>query len=84
MEVGEQKKTIQFKIDEIDEKINKEKSNKTTGVVLMIISIFFLWPILIVGIIIWSKANNEVDKLETEKKKLEWELFNLNLNENKA
>lgn len=68
-----------FQIMEIEDKIRKAESQKGTAVVLMIISIFCLWPLLIVGIIMYNNANKEINYLNEEKKRIMFEdYFNKN------
>lgn len=68
-----------FQIMEIEDKIRKAESRKGTAVVLMIISIFCLWPLLIVGIIMYNNANKEINYLNEEKKRIMFEnYFNKN------
>ena len=55
---------------EIEAEIKKAKSDKNTAIVLMVISIFFLWPLLIIGGIWYSSADNKLKSLEAEKNQL--------------
>lgn len=55
---------------EIEAEIEKAKSDKNTAIVLMVISIFFLWPLLIIGGIWYSSADNKLKSLEAEKNQL--------------
>lgn len=63
----------EYRLNEIEQEIKKEESNKKTGTVLMIISIFMLWPLFIVGIIIYSNANKKINWLNEEKQKIMFE-----------
>ena len=55
---------------EIEAEIKKAKSDKNTAIVLMVVSIFFLWPLLIIGGIWYSSADNKLKSLEAEKNQL--------------
>ena len=55
---------------EIEAEIKKAKSDKNTAIVLMVVSIFFLWPLLIIGGIWYSSADNKLKALEGEKNQL--------------
>ena len=55
---------------EIEAEIEKAKSDKNTAIVLMVVSIFFLWPLLIIGGIWYSSADNKLKSLEAEKNQL--------------
>lgn len=63
--------TNEQRIVEIDTEIEKQKSKRTIGIVLVIVSLFFLWPLMIVGIILWVQANKQINKLLDEKKQLQ-------------
>lgn len=52
---------------EIDRQISEAEGNKNTGIILMIVSLFMLWPLAIVGIVIYFNANSKIKRLETEK-----------------
>lgn len=65
----------EYRLKEIEQEIKNAESNKKTGTVLMIISIFMLWPLLIVGAIVYSNANSKINRLNEEKKQImfmEW------------
>ena len=52
---------------EIDRQISEAEGNKNTGTILMIVSLFMLWPLAIVGIVIYFNANSKIKRLKTEK-----------------
>ena len=62
-----------FLVIEIEEKIRKGEEKKKDAVVLMIISIFFLWPLMIVGAVMHDNACKEINKLNEEKKRIMFE-----------
>lgn len=68
---------LEFEIDQIDSEIKKAKESKNTGIVIMIVSIFFLWPLLIVGGIMYSNANNKEKELTSKKSRIEHEIYRL-------
>ena len=63
----------QMRLMEIEQEIKKAESSKSGGVVMMVVSIFFLWPLLIVGIIVYSNANKKINELNEEKKRIMFE-----------
>ena len=70
-------KDLEFEIEQIDSEINKARESKNTGIVLMIVSIFFLWPLLIVGGIMYSNANNKEKELTSKKSRINHEIYRL-------
>ena len=68
-------KLKQKRLFEIDQQIKKAEDDKKSAIFLMIISLFFLWPLLIVGIVIYYNANKKINELNIEKIKImsdEW------------
>ena len=63
----------EYRLKEIEQEIKKAEGNKTTGMVLMIVSIFMLWPLLIVGAIVYGNANSKINRLNEEKKQIMFE-----------
>ena len=53
-----------------EEDIKKAEGKKKTATILMIVSIFCLWPLLVVGIIMYISANNNINQLNEEKQKI--------------
>lgn len=76
-----QKFLLQQRLSEIETQLKSANSNKNTGIVLCIISIFMLWPLIIVGLIIYANANSKVKALEEEKRNIKWQLQNLSISE---
>lgn len=73
----------EYRLKEIEQEIKNAESSKTTGIVMMIVSIFMLWPLLIVGGIVYSNAKSKINRLNEEKKQimfLEWQNSNNNNN----
>lgn len=70
-------KANQWQLAQIDEKIKQAEGSRRNGVILMVISLFFLWPLLIVGIIIYHNANKEIERLNDEKKALMFNNWNV-------
>lgn len=62
-----------MRLMEIEQEIKKAESNKSGGIIMMVVSIFFLWPLLIVGIIVYNNANNKINELNEEKKRIMFE-----------
>lgn len=73
----------QMRLMEIEQEIKKAESSKSGGVVMMVVSIFFLWPLLIVGIIVYNNANNKINELNEEKKRIMFEDWVSKSNETK-
>ena len=57
----------ELRLAQIEKKIKKAEDQKSEAVILMIISFFFLWPLLIVGAISYSNANKKINRLNEEK-----------------
>lgn len=68
---------LEFEIDQINRDIKKAQEGKNTGIVLMIVSIFFLWPLLIVGGIMYSNNNNKEKELTSKRARLEHEIYRI-------
>ena len=66
-------KIKQIRLDEIANEIKKQENKRIIGIVLVIISIFCLWPLVIVGIILWVGANKKINELLDEKHKIQME-----------
>lgn len=62
---------IDIKINEINAEIQTKEGSKKTGIILMVVSVFMLWPLLIVGGIMYSNANNRIKALEQERNNLQ-------------
>lgn len=60
----------ELRLAEIETEIKKAESEKSNAVVLMVISLFFLWPLLIFGAILHDKAKKKIEALNEEKKKI--------------
>lgn len=60
----------ELRLAEIETEIKKAESEKSNAVVLMVISLFFLWPLLIFGAISYDKAKKKIEALNEEKKKI--------------
>lgn len=73
----------QMRLMEIEQEIKKAESNKSGGVVMMVVSIFFLWPLLIVGAIVYDNANKKINELNEEKKRIMFEDWISKSNETK-
>lgn len=73
----------QMRLMEIEQEIKKAESSKSGGVVMMVVSIFFLWPLLIVGIIVYNNANKKINELNEEKKRIMFEDWVSKSNETK-
>ena len=68
---------IDQKLFDIDSQIKQKEGNKKTAIVLMIVSIFLLWPLLIVGGIMYATANNSINALQSSKEQLMQQKFML-------
>lgn len=73
----------QMRLMEIEQEIKKAESSKSGGVVMMVVSIFCLWPLLIVGIIVYNNANKKINELNEEKKRIMFEDWVSKSNETK-
>lgn len=65
----------EYRLQEIEQEIKNAEGNKRIGMVLMIVSIFRLWPLLVVGAIVYGNANSKINRLNEEKKQImfmEW------------
>ena len=60
----------ELRLAEIETEIKKAESEKSNAVVLMVISLFFLWPLLIFGAVQHDKAKKKIEALNEEKKKI--------------
>lgn len=63
-------RAIKLRIDQIDADIKKEEKKRTTGIILFVISFFFLWPLFIVGLILWIGANGNIRRLQDERQNI--------------
>ena len=60
-----------IRLEEIKGAIKKQEGKRTIGIVLVIISIFCLWPLMIVGAALWGSANKKIDKLLEEERAIQ-------------
>ena len=65
----------EYRLKEIEEEIKKAESQKKLAVLIMFISIFFLWPLLIIGGIMYYNENNKLKELNKEKKELSYQNY---------
>ena len=56
-----------FRLAQIENEIKKAEEQKNIAIIMMIISIFFLWPLLIIGAIKYNNANRKIARLDEEK-----------------
>ncbi len=61
---------IDWQIATLDQQIKSAESSKNTGLILMIASVIVLWPLLIVGGIMYGSANNKIKDLNMQKQAL--------------
>ena len=59
-----------FRLLQIEDEIKKAESEKSTACIMMVVSIFFLWPLLIFGAIKYDKAKKRIEELNNEKKQI--------------
>ena len=59
-----------MRLSQIDYEIKKAEGEKNNACIMMVVSIFFLWPLLIVGAIMYNKANKKIEELNNEKKQI--------------
>ena len=57
----------ELRLAQIENEIKRAEDQKSSAVIMMIISIFCLWPLLIVGAIRYSDANKKITQLNEEK-----------------
>ncbi len=67
---------IDFKLSDIDTQIKQKEDTKKSAIIMMVISIFLLWPLLIVGGIMYSSAESSIKALQQQKNEL---LFQKNI-----
>ena len=68
-----------LRLMEIENEIKKAENKRTTGLIMMIVSLFILWPLLIVGIVFYFSANKKIEELNEEKKRIMFQdYFNAN------
>lgn len=60
----------EFRLSQIEDEIKKAESEKSTACIMMVVSIFFLWPLLIFGAIMYDKAKKRIEELNNEKKQI--------------
>lgn len=60
----------EMRLAQIENDLKKAESQKKTAIVMMVVSIFFLWPLIILGIIQYNNANKEIEKLNQEKQQI--------------
>ena len=61
---------IDWQIAALDQQIKSAESSKNTGLILMIASVIVLWPLLIVGGIMYGSASNKIKDLNMQKQAL--------------
>lgn len=61
---------IDQQITALDQQIKSAESSKSTGLILMIASLVILWPLLIVGGIMYGSADNKIKDLNMQKQTL--------------
>ena len=60
----------EMRLAQIENDLKKAESQKKTAIVMMVVSIFFLWPLIILGIIQYNNANKEIEQLNQEKQQI--------------
>ena len=76
-EINLEIETLKFEVGQIENELKKVKENKGVAIVMMIVSIFFLWPLLIVGGIMYLNNNSKANELNSKKSRLEHEIYRL-------
>ena len=61
---------IDMQIALLDQQIKSAESSKNTAIILMIGSLIILWPLLIVGGIMYHSSNNKINNLNSQKQML--------------
>jgi hypothetical protein len=61
---------IDIQIAALDQQIKSAESSKSTAIILMVASLFILWPLLIAGAIMYGSANNKIKDLNSQKQML--------------
>ena len=61
---------IDLQIADLDQQIKKAESSKSTGLILMGVSLIILWPLLIIGLIMFASANSKINDLTSQKQQL--------------
>ena len=60
----------ELRLSQIEDEIKKAESEKNTACIMMVVSIFLLWPLLIVGAIMYNNAKKKIEELNNEKKQI--------------
>ena len=60
----------EMRLAQIEDEIKKAESEKNTACIMMVVSIFLLWPLLIVGAIMYNNAKKKIEALNNEKKQI--------------
>lgn len=60
----------EIRLSQIEDEIKKAESEKNTACIMMVVSMFFLWPLLIVGVIMYNNAKKKIEELNNEKKQI--------------
>ena len=60
----------QLRLAQIQTEIKEAESKKNTAVIMMVVSIFILWPLLIFGIFQYNEAKKRIEALNEEKREI--------------
>ena len=60
----------ELRLSQIEDEIKKAESEKSTACIMMVVSMFCLWPLLIFGAIKYDKAKKRIEELNNEKKQI--------------
>ena len=61
---------IDWQIAALDQQIKSAESSKTTGIILMCVSLIIIWPLLIAGGYMFFNANSKINDLKSQKQML--------------
>lgn len=60
----------QLRLSQIQAEIKEAEDKKNTAVIMMVVSMFILWPLLIFGALQYDKANKKIEALNEEKREI--------------
>lgn len=65
----------QLRLSQIQAEIKEAEDKKNTAVIMMVVSMFILWPLLIFGALQYDKANKKIEALNEEKREIMLQVY---------